>query len=80
MLEFQGETLAVALDEFRRYTTTEFDVDDPGLLNETVGGAVPAGDVEQLLIALRNGLAINSEWTGDDRILLRRPQGLLIGQ
>jgi len=69
-LEFQGETLEALLAEFGRYTTVEFEVADPALLSRTAGGALDIGDVEQLLIALRDSLQINSAWIGEDRILL----------
>jgi transmembrane sensor len=60
MLIFQGEALADVLREFDRYTTERIFIDDPGLARVRVGGYFRAGDVDALLVALRENFRIAS--------------------
>jgi transmembrane sensor len=70
MLIFQGEPLTAVLDEFDRYTTESFVIADPQLRKLRVGGYFRAGDVEALLIALRENFQINSSRDSRGRIVL----------
>lgn len=70
MLIFQGEPLREMLSEVARYTTTEFVLADDKLGDLRVGGYFKAGDIEGLLLTLRNGFNITSERVGNDKIVL----------
>ena len=69
MLVFDGEPLATVLLEMGRYTRTPLVVDD-SVRDVRVGGYFRAGDVDGLLIALRENFEIESTRTGDGRIIL----------
>lgn len=71
MLVFQGEPLREMLAEVSRYTTTEFVLADADLASVRVGGYFRAGDIDGLLVALRENFKIDSEITTDNRIVLR---------
>jgi transmembrane sensor len=71
MLVFQGEPLQEMLAEVGRYTTTEFVLADTKLASVRVGGYFRAGDIDGLLVALRENFKIDSETTTDNRIVLR---------
>lgn len=71
MLIFEGEPLDVMLEEMERYTTIDFVVEDERLRGIRIGGYFRAGDVDALLIALRENFDIESERV-DDTIVLRR--------
>jgi transmembrane sensor len=60
MIEFRGQPLTEALEEFSRYTPVRFVVTDPAASRTPIGGAVPAGDVEWLLEALRTNFGLES--------------------
>ena len=70
MLIFQGEPLWSVLDEFGRYTTQTLVIADPQLRGLRVGGYFRAGDVDALLIALRENFRIASTRDDRGRILL----------
>jgi transmembrane sensor len=70
MLIFQGEPLQAVLAEFRRYTTQDLAIADTGLAGLRVGGYFRAGDVDALLIALRQNFNIASSRDERGRILL----------
>jgi transmembrane sensor len=72
MLSFDGQTLAVALDEFSRYTTTRFSL-DPSLQAVRIGGYFPAGDTTALLDALGANFGIESS-RGDDGVIRIGPR------
>jgi transmembrane sensor len=71
MMVFQGEPLPQMLGEFGRYTDTQFVLDGDDLRDVRVGGYFRAGDVDGLLLALRENFKIDSERLGTDRIVLR---------
>ncbi|HEY8521711.1 MAG TPA: FecR domain-containing protein [Gammaproteobacteria bacterium] len=71
MLIFRGEPLEEMLREVARYTNTRFVLTDPELAQVRVGGYFRAGDVEGLLVALRENLDIESERLAGNRIALR---------
>lgn len=70
MLIFQGEPLATVLAEVGRYTTTRFDLGDSSLGTVRVGGYFRAGDIDGLLVALRENFHIQSTVVDPDRIVL----------
>jgi transmembrane sensor len=59
------------LAEVARYTTARFDIEDDSLRDVRVGGYFRAGDVDGLLLALRENFNIESERVGANRIVLR---------
>lgn len=71
MLIFEGEPLEAVLQEVGRYTTVDFVLTDPGLRNIRVGGYFAAGDVDALLVALRENFQITAQ-RSNERILLGR--------
>lgn len=74
VLIFRGESLESVLDEVSRYTTTEFVLAEQELASVRVGGYFRAGDIDSLLVALRENLDIESSQAGDDRVVLRFAQ------
>jgi transmembrane sensor len=71
VLVFRGEPLGAMLAEVARYTTARFDIEDDSLRDVRVGGYFRAGDVDGLLLALRENFNIESERVGANRIVLR---------
>lgn len=69
MLVFDGQPLEAVLLEMSRYTMVEF-VPDDAIRKERVGGNFRAGDIDSLLVMLRDGLDIESRRTADGRIVL----------
>lgn len=69
MLIFRGERLDAVLQEFARYTTVDFELADEALKSVRVGGYFRAGEVDGLLLALRENFGIQSRRDGE-RILL----------
>ena len=69
MLVFDGEPLSSVLLEIGRYTTLTFAPDD-AVRDVRVGGYFRAGDVDGLLVALRESFDIDSRRTADGRIAL----------
>lgn len=69
MLVFDGQPLEAVLLEIGRYTTVVFTPDD-SIRNVQVGGYFRAGDIDGLLVALREGFDIDSRRTADGRIAL----------
>jgi transmembrane sensor len=69
MLVFDGEPLESVLLEIGRYTTVVFEPDD-AIRNVRVGGYFRAGDIDGLLVALRESFDIESQQTADGRIAL----------
>jgi transmembrane sensor len=70
MLIFQGEALPAVLAEFDRYTSQRLVIADPRLHGVRVGGYFRAGDVDALLIALRENFGIRSRRDAAGQILL----------
>ena len=69
MLVFNGEPLNSVLLEIGRYTTVVFAPDD-SIRNVRVGGYFRTGDIDGLLVALRESFDIDSRRTADGRIAL----------
>lgn len=74
-LVFRGETLAEALDEISRYTTTRFELANPGLADIRIAGLFQTGDVSGLLNALEQNFAIRAETLPDNRVRLSEAAG-----
>jgi transmembrane sensor len=70
MLIFEGEPLGEALAEVDRYTTTKFILADEKLRDVRVGGYFRAGDVDGLLVALRENFLIDSRRDAQGRVVL----------
>lgn len=70
MLVFNGEPLAEALAEVSRYTTTEFEINDPQLTNIKVAGYFKANDIDGLLQSLSSNFNINFEKMDNNAIRL----------
>jgi transmembrane sensor len=68
MIEFGGQPLSEALQEFSRYTPVRFVVTDPAAARTPIGGSVPAGDVEWLLEALDSNFGLESSRDPDGSI------------
>jgi transmembrane sensor len=69
MLIFRGETLATVLTEVGRYTTIDFEP-EPRIREIRVAGFFRAGDVDGLLVALRENFDIEAQRMPDNRIVL----------
>ena len=69
MLVFDGQPLEAVLLEIGRYTTVVFTPED-SIRNVRVGGYFRAGDIDGLLVALRESFDIDSKRTADGRIAL----------
>ena len=69
-LIFQGETLEEAIHEISRYTSVEFEILDERLKAVRVAGLFKAGDINGLLLTLRENFQIPSRRVGTERVLL----------
>jgi len=70
-LIFRGESLEEAIAEVGRYTEVQFIFLDETSKRQTVSGLFRAGDVDGLLMTLRNNFNITHEQVAGDRVLLR---------
>jgi transmembrane sensor len=70
MIIFEGEPLGEVLAEVDRYTTTQFVLGDEKLRDVRVGGYFRAGDVDGLLVALRENFLIDSRRDAQGRVVL----------
>lgn len=71
-LIFRDEALEQAIAEIERYTTVDFVFLDESLKQQPISGRYKAGDVEELLLALRGNFDIHYEYDGANRVLLRK--------
>lgn len=69
-LVFRGETLQEALSEVSRYTTLSFEVADPEISQVRIAGLYKAGDVDGLLLALRENFNIQHHRTDNGTVVL----------
>ena len=70
-LIFQGETLEEAIDEISRYTSVEFVISWMiDIRAVRVAGLFKAGDINGLLLTLRENFQIPSQRVGTERVLL----------
>lgn len=72
-LEFRGEPLADAIDEFNRYNQRQIRLADPALGALRVGGNFKATDPESFAAALASAFKLRIESAGTDAIVLRPP-------
>ena len=72
-LVFRGEPLEEAVREIGRYTSVEFVILDEQLKSIRVAGLFKAGDVDGLLVALRENFNIAYERVDDRTVLLDTP-------
>lgn len=73
MLAFDGETLNEAIAEVSQQTGWTFELTDPELGDERVGGYVHA-DAEAFIELLSTSLDLDARREGDQRVVLsRRP-------
>lgn len=72
MLVFRGEPLERVLAEVSRYTTVKFTVADESIRTRRVGGYFRAGDIDSLLVALRESFDIETRRVGDEIQLTAR--------
>lgn len=70
MIIFEREPLKMALEELSRYTLTEFVLADPAMEEILVGGYFKSGDIEGLLLALKENFNIDSNKDAAGRIIL----------
>ncbi|MFK8032387.1 MAG: FecR family protein [Gammaproteobacteria bacterium] len=66
---FEGEPLAEVVREIDRYTPLTFNITDPELAEIPVGGYFKTGDLEQLLLVLRQNFGVVSERSGNEVLL-----------
>lgn len=69
-LVFRGETLEQALNELSRYTSVSFELADEDLKQLRIAGMFKTGDVNGLLMALRENFNIEAKRTATNRIVL----------
>lgn len=65
VLVYQGDTLDAVIADMSRYTTVRFSISDPSIRSRRVGGVFRAGDVDGLLLALRESFGINARREGN---------------
>jgi transmembrane sensor len=69
MLVYKGETLATVIADVSRYTTVRFSISDDSIRSKRVGGVFRAGDVDGLLVALRESFGIDARREGNVIVL-----------
>jgi transmembrane sensor len=72
MLIFRGSPLEDVVADVSRYTTVKFRIADESIRQRRVGGYFRAGDIDALLIALRESFGIEPRRTGDEIVLTAR--------
>ncbi|HEY8521626.1 MAG TPA: FecR domain-containing protein [Gammaproteobacteria bacterium] len=72
MLIFRGDPLETVLADVSRYTTVKFTIADDSIRAKRVGGYFRTGDIDALLIALRESFGIEPQRVGDEIILTAR--------
>jgi transmembrane sensor len=65
LLIYQGETLDTVIADVSRYTNVKFSIADDSIRNKRVGGVFRTGDVDGLLLALRESFGIDPRRDGD---------------
>ncbi|MGD8175164.1 FecR family protein [Marinimicrobium sp. ARAG 43.8] len=75
-LVFRGETLREALDEVSRYTSARFEITDPAIADVRIAGLYKAGDVDGLLLALKENFNIEHQRDHHNTIRLSRQENL----
>ncbi len=75
MIIFEGESLKDAVDEIKRYTSTEIIIKDPEIQNIQVGGYFRTGEIEVMLKVFESSFGINVTRVNDDVIELSAMAG-----
>jgi transmembrane sensor len=73
LLIYQGDTLDAVIADMSRYTTVRFSISDQSIRSRRVGGVFRAGDVNGLLLALRESFGINARREGNVIVLTASP-------
>ena len=66
-LDFQGETLEEAVQEFNRYNQRQIAIADPDIVQLQVGGNFTATDPQSFIATLRSLFGIREELGSDSR-------------
>jgi transmembrane sensor len=69
MLVYKGETLDTVIADVSRYTTVRFSISDESIRSKRVGGVFRTGDVDGLLVALRESFGIDARREGNVIVL-----------
>jgi transmembrane sensor len=69
MLIYRGTSLEDVLADVSRYTTLKLTIADESIRNKRVGGFFRAGDIDALLVALRESFDIEPRRVGDEILL-----------
>jgi transmembrane sensor len=69
VLIYQGETLEDVIADVSRYTSVRFEIEDDSIRHRRVGGVFRTGDVDGLLLALRETFGIEPRHQGDKIVL-----------
>jgi transmembrane sensor len=72
LLIYQGQTLEDVIADVSRYTPVHFRIEDDSIRQRRVGGVFRAGDVDGLLLALRETFGIEPRRDGDVIVLSAR--------
>lgn len=75
MVEFEGDTLAQAVEEFNRYRATPMVIGDPAIASLRVGGAFRLDRSQDFVQALESGFGIRSVSGSDNSIILVSAEG-----
>lgn len=75
-LVFNGESLAMVIDEIGRYTSTEFQFESDEIKDVRIAGTFKAGDIAGLLIALDDTFDVSSRKISSNRFSLYRDLSL----
>ncbi|AOH85270.1 transcriptional regulator [Sphingomonas panacis] len=70
VIQFDGETLAQAVEEFNRYRTAPLVIGDPQIASLRVGGTFKAGSSDQFVTALSQSFDVRSVSGKDNSIIL----------
>ncbi len=70
VIEFEGETLPQAVEEFNRYRAQPIIVGDPRLSNIRVGGRFEVDEADKFLLALESSFPIKAITSADGSVLL----------
>ncbi len=70
VIQFDGETLAQAVEEFNRYRKTPLVIGDPQLAGLRIGGTFKAGGSSEFVSALTQSFGIRAVVDKDDAVIL----------
>lgn len=75
MVEFEGDTLAQAVEEFNRYRATPLVIGDPAIASLRVGGAFRLDRSQDFVQALESGFGVRAVPGSDNSIILVSADG-----